>query len=165
MSITKLIGVLGLMVALGVAVSYSTADDKKPAPPLEVKAQPASAGDAKMAHFMDCAKECDDCARTCNGCAAHCTKMVAEGKKDHMETVRLCVDCATICSAASAVVSKFGPCSDLICAACADTCKRCGDACEKHAAHDEIMKKCHDECVKCEKACREMLKHTAKAEK
>ncbi len=36
-------------------------------------------------------------------------------------------------------------------------CKRCGDACEKHAT-DPIMKRCSDECRTCEKACREMVK-------
>jgi hypothetical protein len=84
--------------------------------------------------------------------------MLAEGKKEHLETLKTCSDCATICSAASCVVAKAGPMSDLICTACAETCKRCGDACEKHAA-DPIMKQCATECRECEKACREMLKH------
>ena len=86
--------------------------------------------------------------------------MVVDGHKEHLETVRTCVDCATICASASAIVSKYGPFSDLICTACADACKRCGDACEKHGGDDPVMKACAAECRKCEKACREMLKHT-----
>ena len=55
---------------------------------------------------------------------------------------------------------RTGPFSDAICTACADTCKRCGETCDKHGVHDPIMKKCADECKRCEQACREMLKHT-----
>jgi hypothetical protein len=113
-------------------------------------------------HFMDCAKACDDCARVCDACGAHCVRLVAEGKKEHVETVRTCQDCATVCSAAARVTARTGPFSDTICQACADACKRCGDACEKHAA-DPVMKQCADECRKCEKACRDMLAHARQA--
>jgi hypothetical protein len=98
-------------------------------------------------------------------CAAHCTKMLAEGKKEHLDTARTCPDCATICRSASAIVIKGGPFSDLICTACADACKRCGDACEKLGANDPVMKQCADECRTCEKACRAMMRHTSKPEK
>jgi hypothetical protein len=88
--------------------------------------------------------------------------MIAEGQKQHLQTLRTCQDCATLCSSASCVVAKSGPFSDLICTACAEACKRCGDACAKHAEHDPIMKQCADECKRCEKACRDMLKGTVK---
>ena len=45
--------------------------------------------------------------------------------------------------------------NDLITSACAEACKRCGDACGKHAS-DPLMKRCADECRACEKVCREM---------
>lgn len=126
----------------------SPADDKRP--------------DAHQLHhgpFMDCAKACDDCARICDACGAHCAHLIAEGKKEHMHTLRTCQDCATHCSAASCITARHGPFADLICTACAEACKRCGDACAKHT-DDEMMKQCAEECRKCEKACREMLKHT-----
>jgi Domain of Unknown Function (DUF326) len=107
---------------------------------------------------MECSKACDDCRRVCDACSVHCAKLIAEGHKDHLHTLQTCQDCATHCSAASAITARRGPFADLICTACAEACKRCGDACEKHK-HDEIMKKCAAECRKCEKACREMLKH------
>ena len=121
--------------------------------------------DPQMPYFLVCAEACDDCARTCELCAAHCVKMVSEGKKEHVKTLKTCQDCAAICSAAGRVVTKSGPLSDLICTACADACKRCGDACQEFAEGDPIMKQCADQCRACEKACREMLKTVAKPSK
>lgn len=132
-----------------------TAEDKAPAA--------APAADPHQAMFMDCAKACDDCKRVCDMCGAHCAKLIAEGHKHHMATLKTCQDCAAICSAASCVVAKQGPFSDLVCTACADACKRCGDACEQHGKGDPVMKQCADECRKCEKACRDMLKHVQPA--
>ena len=99
------------------------------------------------------------CARMCDACSAHCARMVADGKKEHLTTLKTCQDCATFCTAASSIVAKMGPFSDLICSSCAEACKRCGDACEK-LAEDKVMKDCAAECRKCEKACRQMPKHT-----
>jgi hypothetical protein len=161
---TKSLRVLGLLaVSFAVAGTAISVGGKPPAE-APTTAQPAATQpvDPHMSAFMDCAKECDDCARNCNMCAAHCTKMVADGKKEHLDNVRTCIDCATICTSASAIVIKSGPFTDLICTACADACKRCGDTCAKHAEHDPIMKRCMDECRKCEKACRTMLKNTIK---
>jgi hypothetical protein len=115
-------------------------------------------------HFMQCAKACDDCGRICDACAAHCAQMIAEGKKEHLKTLATCADCATACKAASCIVARKGPFSDLICTACADACKRCGDACEQFK-DDPMMRHCAEECRKCEKACREMLKHIGPGEK
>lgn len=113
--------------------------------------------DPEMPFFRVCAEACDDCARICETCSAHCARLVAEGTKEHLRTLRTCQDCAAICTAAGRVTAKDGPMADLICTACADACKRCGDACEKHAA-DPLMKQCTDECRQCEKACRDMIK-------
>jgi len=111
--------------------------------------------------FEKCAKACSDCQRACDSCAAHCAKMIAEGKKGHLKTLRTCQDCATHCSAAACIVSRHGPFADLICQACAEACGRCGEACEAYS-EDAHMKKCAEECKKCEKACREMLEHVKK---
>jgi len=137
----------------GVASGRLQEDDK-------TAKSPAQPGGEKVAPFKDCAKACDDCARSCDECGAHCGKMLAEGKKDHLVTLRTCQDCATICSATSCILSRGGPFSDMICVACADACKRCGDECDKHAAHDPVMKACAEECRRCEKACRTMLQNS-----
>jgi hypothetical protein len=113
--------------------------------------------DPDMPFFQVVSRANDECARACDTCAAHCATLLAEGRKEHLATMRLCEDCAAICAATSRILSKDGPMSDLMCAACADACKRCGAACLKHSA-DPIMKRCADECARCEKACRELLK-------
>jgi hypothetical protein len=109
-------------------------------------------------HFHDCAKACDDCARMCDFCSSYCAQMVADGKKEHLETLKSCQDCATVCSASAAITARMGPYAVQICTACADVCKLCAEACDKHK-DDGTMKKCADECRKCEKACRDMLGH------
>ena len=147
------------VVLAGAFVAAGTSEpnqSKIPAPPVPGDVDP------KMPYFLVCAKACDDCARQCETCSAHCAKMIADGRKEHLATLRLCQDCAAVCSAASRVVARDGPMSDLICSACAEACKRCGDACEKQSA-DPIMKRCAEECRNCEKACREMAKHPAPA--
>ena len=127
---------------------------KIPPPPV-----PLPEVDPKMPMFVVCAKACNDCARQCDTCAAHCANLLAEGRKEHLQTLRLCQDCATLCQAAGSITARDGPMSNLICAACADACKLCGDECLKHPA-DPTMKRCAEECHKCEKACRDMVKQT-----
>jgi hypothetical protein len=140
----------GLAICAALA-GWSTAQDR-------TKAEPKEGANANQPYW-DCAKACDDCARMCTACGTHCTQMVADGHKNHMETVQTCQDCASICTAAGSVTARSGPFSDTICTACAEACKRCGEACGKHASHDLIMKNCAEECKKCEQACRDMLKH------
>lgn len=154
MSRLSLAALLGVAAAGLIGLGATRAQDSKS------PAQPKHGDHAK--HFLDCAKACDDCARVCEACSAHCLKLVAEGKREHVETAKTCQDCATVCAAASAITARTGPFSDTICQACADVCKRCGDACEKHAS-DPMMKQCADECRRCEKACRDMLAHTRAA--
>jgi hypothetical protein len=165
MTITKPLAALAL-IAAGFAGLYAAGENPKPPP--EERPAPVRAGqpnpDPRMPHFMVCAKACDDCERICNLCATHCAKLAAEGKKEHLDTARACIDCAAICGAAATVTAKDGVFSDLICTACADACKRCGDLCEKHSS-DPIMKQCAEECRRCEKACREMIKNAKVAPK
>lgn len=145
----KLPGLFVLLVAGTFALTARGADDKK-------------ADDKHGGAFMECAKACDDCARTCDACAAHCAKLIAGGKSQHLVTLQTCADCAAVCKAASCITARKGPFSDAICTACAEACKRCGDACEKFK-DDEMMRQCAQECRRCEKACRDMLKHVVSA--
>jgi hypothetical protein len=133
----------------------SSAEDKPP---------PAKSGHEHNQHFWDCAAACHDCARVCEACSSHCAQLAADGKKEHLETLRTCQDCATVCTAAASVTSRVGPFSDVICTACADVCKRCGEACAK-LKDDAMMTRCAEVCSKCEKACQEMLKHTEHAQR
>jgi hypothetical protein len=155
-SMTHTVRGLALAAVLGLT-GQATAQDRKPA------VQPDSPG-AKGGHdaaYEQCAKACNDCEQICAACATHCADLLAQGKKEHLKTLATCRDCATTCAAAAKIVAGKGPFSDLICTACADACKRCGDACDQFK-DDPMMKKCADECRKCEKACRDMLQHTGK---
>lgn len=152
-----MIRILFAVLAVSVTGLLVAAEPQQKLPPVPVPKQGPDGVDPKMPHFRECAKACDNCARACDTCVAHCARMLADGKKEHLETLRLCQDCAEFCSAASRIVSKDGPLSDLITASCADACKRCGDACEKQAG-DPIMKQCMEECRQCEKVCRGMAK-------
>src|SRR5262249_37263857 len=72
----------------------------------------------KEAMYEHCAKVCHDCERACDGCANHCAHLLAEGKKEHLRTLRSCQDCATHCSAAACITARKGLYSDTICKAC-----------------------------------------------
>jgi hypothetical protein len=110
--------------------------------------------------MQSCARACSDCQRSCDSCSSHCSRMVSEGKRDHLATLMMCQDCAGICATASQIVSRGGPFSNMICAACADACGRCAQECE-HFSNDKHMLSCAEECRKCEKACHGMIKHMA----
>jgi hypothetical protein len=123
----------------------------------------SSSGGAKkpgghMKVFEDCAKACATCAGECEHCMTHCVKLVAEGKKDHVKTLRTCADCAEVCVAAGRIVARHGPFAHLICEPCAKACAECGKACEAFR-DDPVMARCARACRDCERACREMLKH------
>jgi hypothetical protein len=107
-----------------------------------------------------CAKACNDCQRACDMCTTHCATLIAEGKKEHLTTLKECQDCATCCTAAAQIVSRGGPHSVLMCECCAKSCDQCAKACEKFP-DDKHMKACAEECRKCETACKAMVKHTA----
>jgi hypothetical protein len=110
--------------------------------------------------MLACAKACSDCQRACDSCATHCTLLLAEGKKEHMKSLRSCQDCATICAASSQIVARNGPTSVLMCECCAKACDLCGKSCEAFP-EDKHMKSCAEECRRCETACKAMVKHMA----
>lgn len=139
--------VLGLAVALALTAAGGTADGQDKTKP-----------DAHHAMHDKCAAACGQCALACDSCGAHCAKMLADGKKEHLNTLQTCQDCASVCAAAACIVGRHGPFSDTICKSCAEACNRCGKECDKFK-DDPQMKKCADECKKCEQACREMLEH------
>jgi hypothetical protein len=107
-----------------------------------------------------CAKACADCQLSCDSCSTHCARMLNDGQKEHLASLMTCQDCADVCSAASQIVSRGGPFSNVICSACADACGRCAKECEKFP-NDKHMKTCAEECRKCEKSCQGMVKHVA----
>lgn len=152
----ELFGTLGATaVALGAYSSVQAQVTKKPAKDDD------HAGDHEHehGHFNVCAKACANCQLLCHSCHHHCEELVADGKKQHVKTMKLCSDCGDICALAANIVSRHGPLSVTVCEACAKACDDCGKACAQFA-DDEHMKKCAQECQKCAAACREMIKHS-----
>ena len=137
----------GLSAAAMLAASSRTFGESKPESP-----------SGSEGAFTKCAQACSDCQRECDACARHCATQISQGHKHHMATLESCLDCATVCAAASQIVSRQGPFSSLICAACADACQRCSKDCQDHGRDDKLMSRCADECRRCETACRDMMK-------
>ncbi len=107
------------------------------------------------------AKAAGECALACDTCAAHCTEMLAQGKKEHLDSVKTCLDCASICAATACVAGRNGPFTSVIAEACAEACRLCAEQCEKMGS-DPMMKECAEACRSCEKACRAAGKGTGK---
>ena len=82
-------------------INQNAEDSRPPVPRPEV--------DPKMPYFLVCAKACDDCARICDTCSAHCSKIVADGKNEHLHTLKLCLDCSAVCRAARPSPPRTGP--------------------------------------------------------
>jgi hypothetical protein len=114
------------------------------------------AGAMPSTEMQSCAKACSDCQRMCNSCSTHCAHQVHAGKAEHIKTLMTCQDCADVCAAASQVVARGGPYSEVVCKACADVCAKCAEACEAFP-EDAHMKACAAECRACEKACQAMV--------
>lgn len=145
----ELLGGLGVTAATLVTYTSSAADTGRKSEKRE---------DHHGLHFDRCAKACADCQIECHSCQNHCADLVAEGKKDHVKTMKLCADCGDLCAVAASIVARHGTLSTTVCEACAKACDECGKACSQFA-DDEHMKKCAQECKKCAAECREMIKH------
>jgi hypothetical protein len=104
-----------------------------------------------------CLKACAHCAKECESCFAHCVGMVAEGKKEHVATLRSCNDCGDMCAMSGKLIARDGAFMNQMCEACAKACDGCGAECAKFP-HDEHMARCAQACKDCAAACREMVK-------
>jgi uncharacterized protein DUF326 len=113
----------------------------------------------KSGALADCIEACSDCAQSCTACAD------ADLGEDDVATlircIRLCEDCSDICTATERVVSRqtqFEPeLARVIVQACAQSCRLCGDECQRHADHHEHCRVCAEVCRRCEQACEELL--------
>jgi hypothetical protein len=144
----NLLGALALAAALAAwSGLQGRADDPK-----------AVGKDQAHGAFMDCAKACAICQNQCESCFNHCAHLVADGKKEHVRSMRSCNDCGEICATAAKLSARQGPMVGLICDSCAKACDQCGAECEKFPS-DDHMKACAKACRDCAAACREMLKH------
>ncbi|HEV2981989.1 MAG TPA: four-helix bundle copper-binding protein [Solirubrobacteraceae bacterium] len=115
------------------------------------------AGDANLlAATIDATS---DCAQACIADAD------ADLREDDVKTmitcIRLCLDCADVCTATVGVISRRAAYDQAVTGplleACAATCARCGDECERHARTHSHCRVCAEACRRCEQACRDLL--------
>jgi hypothetical protein len=111
------------------------------------------------AEMEACMKECARCARECESCLNHCLELIADGKKEHVRTLRTCNDCGDMCAMAGKLIARDDAFMNLMCDACAKACDGCGAECTKFA-HDDHMARCARACKDCATACRDMVKAT-----
>ena len=104
-----------------------------------------------------CFKACTDCSRECASCFDHCTMLTAQGKKEHVVTLRTCVDCSDLCAVSAKIIARNGALMGASCEGCARACDACGQECEKYP-DDSHMKACARSCRDCARACRDMIK-------
>lgn len=106
-----------------------------------------------------CIDACLECSQTCTSCADACLseEMVA----DLRTCIGLNLDCADVCEATGRVLTRQAAWNvDVVRStlqACAAACKACGDECSQHASMHEHCKVCADSCRRCEQACNDLL--------
>jgi uncharacterized membrane protein len=101
----------------------------------------------------------NDCAQAC--IADTQRDLSEENVAEMVRCILLCLDCADICTATGSVISRQGEFDARVIAplleACAESCKSCGDECERHAGMHEHCRVCAVACRSCERACRDLL--------
>jgi hypothetical protein len=106
-----------------------------------------------------CIAECFDCARSCTACAD--ADLAEDDVSEMRRCIRLCLDCADVCDATGRVVSRqtqFGPeTSRAQVESCRRSCSACAEECERHAQHHQHCRICADTCRRCEEACASLL--------
>jgi hypothetical protein len=110
-----------------------------------------------------CIDACFDCAQSCTACADAC--LAEQDVQALRRCIRLDLDCADVCVATGKVLSRqveFEPAvARALVQACAESCRVCGDECERHAEHMEHCRVCADVCRECEQACNRVLENLA----
>jgi hypothetical protein len=119
---------------------------------------PTDLGGVDTKALAACIDACVDCAQACTACADACLSedMVAELTK----CIRTNLDCADICDATGRVLSRHtGYDANLtraVLQTCAHACQSCGNECAEHT-HMRHCQVCADTCRRCEQACRQLL--------
>jgi hypothetical protein len=99
-------------------------------------------------------------------CAQACTADVSDdlaepGLSDMAMCIRLCMDCTDICGLLARALSRWvGYDPDVIgplLEACAASCRRGGDECERHGQMHQHCRVCAEACRRCERACADLL--------
>ena len=120
---------------------------------------PADLGGIDRDALAACIDACFECAQVCTACADACLseEMVAELTK----CIRTDLDCADICATTGSVLSRHtgydANLTKAVLQACHTACASCAAECEGHAGMHEHCRICADTCRRCEQACAELL--------
>ncbi|NKE67553.1 four-helix bundle copper-binding protein [Ramlibacter sp. RBP-2] len=103
-------------------------------------------------NYQSCIDACNACAVACNHCAISC--LMEPDVKMMARCIALDIDCAEICQFAAAAMSRASESSRLVCQACAEICRLCGEECAKHRM--EHCQQCAQACMRCADECSKM---------
>jgi len=110
-----------------------------------------------------CIEACYECSQACTACAD--ADLGEEQVAELIRCIRLCEDCADVCVVAGRVASRQterdANATRTVMQACVDTCRVCGDECERHAPHHVHCRICAEACRRCEAACQELVRAIA----
>lgn len=112
-----------------------------------------------MDKLAECTKACFACAQVCSSCADAC---LAEDMVANLRfCIRNDLDCADICTATGRVlIRQTEPDWAMLRAqleSCKTACATCGAECERHSDMHEHCKLCAQSCRRCEEACESLL--------
>jgi hypothetical protein len=100
-----------------------------------------------------------DCGQACTADVG--ADLAEPNLSDMVQCIRLCMDCTDICGAAAAVLSRHSgndaDAARLLPEACAASCRKCGDECERHGQIHQHCRVCAQACRRCERACADLL--------
>src|SRR3954471_16175107 len=120
---------------------------------------PKDLGGVDREKLRACIEACVECAQACTACADAC--LSEDSVAELAKCIRSNLDCADVCDATGRVLSRHtGYDANLtrtVLEACAQTCRACGDECERHAGMHEHCRVCPDACRRCEQACQNLI--------
>jgi hypothetical protein len=113
--------------------------------------------------LVSCVEACFDCAQACIACADAC--LGEDALAELRQCIRLNLDCADVCAAVGAIGSRRTYPDEAVLhsalGACAETCRRCGMECRRHAGQHEHCRVCAEVCGACEQACKALIQSAA----
>lgn len=122
-------------------------------------AYPKDLGAIDKSKLAECIKACLECGQACSACADACLSedMVAELTK----CICTNLDCADICLSTGSVLSRHTDYDANVTRSalqsCAAVCNACADECEQHADMHSHCRICAESCRRCEQACNDLI--------
>lgn len=113
-----------------------------------------TANPAMTQQMQECIDNCVECHSICLATAGHCLDMGAKhASRQHQTTL---LDCSQICGTSADFMLRNSPGHGMVCATCAEACRRCADECEQMANGDQMMQQCAEVCRRCADSCERM---------